>query len=225
MVKKYFGSWEAGEVPSYHYPDPSPPASPTVAIVDRPYAVQSVIKVGYPVEFTIGMEDYIKARVMNVLLGGGTYRLYNNLREEHGYTYGAYSMLSQDKYVGNFQATADVRNEVTDSSVYQILYEMKRLREERVPVEELNIVKNYMMGNFSLALEDPQTVARFALNIARYDLSPDYYANYLKGISLVSPDDIQQMALKYIKPDNAYILVVCKASEIAEGLTNEMPLR
>jgi predicted Zn-dependent peptidase len=223
LVKKYFGKWEAGDVPSFKYPDPSAPSQPTMVIVDRPHAVQSVIKVGYPVDLTIGDEDYIKARVMNTVLGGGSYRLYNNLREDHGYTYGAYSMLNQDRYIGNFQATTDVRNEVTDSAIYQILYEMERLRREPVPEKELDMVKNYLSGTFALALENPSTVARFALNTALYNLPRDYYASYLRSIAAVSSEDIHEIARTYIKPDSVYILVVGKSDQIAENLAQFNP--
>jgi hypothetical protein len=146
-----------------------------------------------------------------------------NLREEHGYTYGAYSSLSQDKYIGSFSASTDVRNEVTDSAVAQILYEMERIRTEPVPEEELEKVKNYLTGTFALALEQPATVARFALNIARYGLPADYYANYLKSLAAVTPEDISEMARKYIKPENCHVFVVGKADDIAEGLAALSP--
>jgi predicted Zn-dependent peptidase len=207
LTKKYFAGWVPGEVPSKQYPAPEAPASRQVSIVDRPVAVQSVIAVGYPVKFTLGTDDYIKARVMNVLLGGSNNRLFQNLREDHGYTYGAYSSLGQDKYIGSFNAGADVRNEVTDSAIFQILYEMDRIRTEPVPIEELEKVKNYLTGTFALALEQPSTVARFALNIARYGLPADYYANYLKSLAAVTPDDITEM----------------KADDIAENLVALSP--
>ncbi len=194
-----------------------------VSIVDRPVAVQSVIVIGYPVEYTLGTDDYIKARVMNVLLGGSNNRLFQNLREDHGYTYGAYSSLNQDKYVGSFNAGADVRNEVTDSAISQILFEMDRIRTEPVPIEELEKVKNYLTGTFALALEQPSTVARFALNIARYGLPADYYANYLKSLAAVTPEDITDMANKYIKPENCHVFVVGKADDIAESLAALSP--
>ena len=223
LTKKYFGSWTPGEVPSKQYPIPEAPATLQVSIVDRPVAVQSVLTVGYPVKYTLGTDDYIKARVMNVLLGGSNNRLFQNLREDHGYTYGAYSSLSQDKYVGSFNAGADVRNEVTDSAVSQILYEMERIRTEPVPSEELEKVKNYLTGTFALALEQPATVARFALNIARYGLPADYYANYLKSLASVTPDDITEMANKYIKPENCHVFVVGKADDIVENLAALSP--
>ncbi len=223
LTKKYFGSWVPGEVSTKHYPTPEAPSALQVSIVDRPVAVQSVITVGYPVEYTLGTDDYIKARVMNVLLGGSNNRLFQNLREDHGYTYGAYSSLSQDKYIGSFNAGADVRNEVTDSAVTQILYEMERIRTEPVSIEELEKVKNYLSGTFALALEQPGTVARFALNIARYGLPADYYANYLKSIAAVTPDDITEMANKYIKPENCHVFVVGKADDIVENLASLSP--
>lgn len=219
LAKKYFGDWVPGEVPSKQYPTPEAPAALQVSIVDRPVAVQSVIAVGYPVEYTLGTDDYIKARVMNILLGGNSNsRLFKNLREDHGYTYGAYSSLNQDKFIGSFNAGADVRNEVTDSAVTQILYEMDRIRTEPVPLEELEKVKNYLTGTFALALEQPATVARFALNIARYGLPTDYYANYLKSLAAVTPEDISEMARKYIKPENCHVFVVGKADDVAENL-------
>ncbi len=223
LTKKYFGGWMPGEVPTKKYPAPEAPQTRQVSIVDRPVAVQSVIVIGYPVEYALGTDDYIKARVMNVLLGGSNNRLFQNLREDHGYTYGAYSSLNQDKYVGNFNAGADVRNEVTDSAISQILFEMDRIRTEPVPIEELEKVKNYLTGTFALALEQPSTVARFALNIARYGLPADYYANYLKSLASVTPQDITDMANKYIKPENCHVFVVGKADDIAESLAALSP--
>jgi hypothetical protein len=92
-----------------------------------------------------------------------------------------------------------------------------------VPAEELEKVKNYLTGTFSLALEQPATVARFALNIARYGLPADYYANYLKTLAAVTPDDITEMARKYIKPENCHVFVVGKADDVAENLATLSP--
>ena len=114
IVENYFGKWERGLVPKHSYPTPMPPKGVRVAVVDRPNAVQSVIRVGYPVDLKPGAEDIISARVMNSILGGGTSRLFNNLRETHGFTYGAYSSLSSGKLVGSFVANTDVRTIATD---------------------------------------------------------------------------------------------------------------
>lgn len=220
LAEKYFGNWQKGEVKTVTYPKPDKPKSTTVAIVDRPQSVQSVIRIGYPIEMNLGNPDYIKTNVTNTVLGGGTFRLFMNLREKHAYTYGAYSRITSHPLIGEFEASASVRNAVTDSSVYQILYEMKHMREEQVQAKELSMVKNYLTGNFALSLENPQTIASFATNSERYKLPKDFYANYLKNIEAVSATDVQEMAKKYIYPDNSIILVVGKASEIADKLKN-----
>jgi zinc protease len=218
LTEKYFSAWNRGDVPAAKYRTPQPPRTPVVAIMDRPNAVQTTLAIGYPVELRPGSENAIKARVMNTILGGGTFRLFNNLREKHAYTYGAYSQLIPDKIIGRFDASAEVANAVTDSSVVQILYEMNRMRNEQVPLDELTLIKNYLSGNFSLSLENPQTVANFAINTARYNLPRDYYANYLKNLAAVTAEDVQAMAKQYIRPDNSYILAVGKAEEIAAKL-------
>lgn len=218
LLEKHFGNWKAKEVPKKEYHKPKAPASRNIVIHDRPESVQSVIKVTYPVELMVGSPEAMKARIMNVILGGGSYRLFQNLRETHGWTYGAYSRINSDELIGKFEAFTSVRNEVTDSAVTEILYEMGRLRTEPVPDEELTRVKNYLSGNFALSLEKPETVARFALNTAMYDLPSDYYKNYLKNVSAISKEDVKKAANTYLKPDNAYIFVVGNASEIAGPL-------
>ena len=218
LTQKYFGTWSRGDVPAAKYSTPQPPRTPVVAIMDRPNAVQTTLSIGYPVELRPGSENAIKAKVTNTILGGGTFRLFNNLREKHAYTYGAYSQLTPDKLIGRFNATAEVANAVTDSSVTQILYEMNHMRSELVPLDELTLIKNYLSGNFSLSLENPATVANFAINTARYNLPRDYYANYLKNLAAVTSEDVLAMANQYIRPDNSYILAVGKAEEIASKL-------
>jgi zinc protease len=218
MIEKYLGSWQKGDVLAVNYPNPKAPSKTTVAIVDRSNSVQSTLSVSYPVDLKPGAPDAIKVKVTNSILGGGTFRLFNNLREKHGWTYGAYSSLSPDRIIAKFNASAEVRNPVTDSAVEQILFEMNRIRTEAVPDDELNMVKNFMMGNFGRSLENPQTVADFAINTARYNLPKDYYANYLTNLSAVNATDVQTMAQKYIRPDNAFILVVGKADDIASKL-------
>lgn len=219
LVSKYFSKWEKKDVIEVDSPSPKMPANNVVALVDRPDAVQTTLSIGYPVDFKPGSADAIKARVANTILGGGTFRLYNNLRENKAYTYGAYSRLNADKLAGRFVVSTEIRNSVTDSAINEILFEMKRIREEDVPLQELDLVKNYLSGAFALSLEEPQTVANFAINTARYGLPSDYYVNYLKNLAAVTSRDIKEMAVKYIKPDNAYILAVGKASEITDKLS------
>ncbi len=216
LIEKYFGNWQRREVENKQYPIPQAPENRKVAIVDRPQSVQSVIQLGYPVDLNVSDPDYIKARVTNTILGGGEFRLFLNLREKHAYTYGAYSGFNIRPLISCFKITASVRNAVTDSSINEIIYEMNRLRDEPVSLSELNIVKNYLTGNFALSLENPQTIASFSVNIERYKLAKDYYINYLTNLSAVTAQDVQQMALKYIKPDQSILLVVGKSSDIAE---------
>lgn len=219
QVKKYFGEWEKGDLFAEAYPDVEKPEGVKVSMVDRPSSVQSVIAITHPVQLNVGYDDYVPARVANTMLGGGTYRLFFNLRETHGYTYGSYSRLSGDELVGSFLAFADVANAVTDSAIHEILYEMDRLQNEPIPEEELQRVKNNMTGNFALSLERPETVARFALNTARYNLPEDYYATYLQKIDAVTPAQINEMAGRYLSPENTHIFVVGKADEVAPTLT------
>lgn len=214
LVEKYFAAWEKGDVPINKYRTPVAPKETEVAFVHKEGAVQSVINITYPINMKPGSPDAIKARLMNSILGGGsTARLFMNLREGHGYTYGAYSSLSSDELVGSFNANAKVRNEVTDSSIAQFIVELNRMIDEKVSEEDLQNVKNYITGTFAYTLQDPQTIARFALNTAKHNLPADYYNNYLKNVAAVTVDDIQAMAKKYIKPENAIILVVGDKAE------------
>ncbi len=220
MLENYFESWSAKEVQKKSYHQPKAPESRKIVIHDRPESVQSVIKVTYPIDLMVGSPEVMKAQIMNIILGGSTYRLFQNLRETHGWTYGAYSRISSDRLVGKFEAATSVRNEVTDSAVVEILYEMERLKNEPVPEEELSRVKNYVSGNFALSLEKPETVARFAVNTARYDLPDDYYKNYLKRVSEINKEDVKQAANSFLKPEQTYVFVVGNASEISKSLAN-----
>ncbi len=219
LVKKHLSKWEQKEVPTHTYALPAKPGETIVALVDRPQAVQSVVNITYPVALKPGNTDVIKSRLMDNILGGGfSGRLFANLRETYGYTYGAYSSLDNDDLVGNFTASASVRNEVTDSAIVQFIYELKRIRENNVEDIELSRMKSYINGSFARSLESPQTIANFATNIERYNMPSNYYANYLKNVEEVSVADINAMAKKYVHPENAYILVVGKAAELADKL-------
>ncbi len=220
LMDEYFAQWEPGEVPTMEYPTPTPPDGRTVSIANRSGAVQSVVAVTYPVELTPGHEDAIKASVMNSVLGGGAFsgRLMQNLREDKGYTYGARSSLSTDPVVGRFNARTEVRNEVTDSTITEILYEMHRMINEPVEESSLELTKNFMTGSFARSLEQPRTIARFALNIERYGLPEDYYATYLERLNAVTAEEVQEMARKYIFPDNAHIVVAGNRDEVIDNI-------
>ncbi len=219
LVKKYFSDWQKGTVPAVKFKSKRPPLIRKIAMVDRPSAVQSVIHVTYPVKLMPGDKLGFAAKVANAILGGAfVSRLNLNLREKHAYTYGAHSSLNEDKYMGLFDATCEARNEVTDSAVTQFIAEMKKMRSEKVTEDELNTVKKFMIGQFARSLENPSTIARFAINIERYNLPKDYYKNYLKNLSAVTVDDVFKAAKKYIKPNKAYVLVVGNRHDVGDKL-------
>ena len=219
ITEKYFGNWQKKDITENKFKSPQTPLVRKVAISDRPTAVQSIINVSYPIDLKENSKDIIKVSVMNNILGGSfSSRLNQNLREDKGYTYGAYSIINPDKFTGYFNAVVKVRNSVTDSAVNEIFNEMNKLRNEKVDEQELNRVKNYLTGTFSQSLERPETIARFALNIEINKLPTDYYKNYLKNLNSVSANDIQEMAKKYLTPKNSYVIVVGNADEIKSGL-------
>ncbi len=219
LIKKHFGDWQKGEVPSFEYPMPEQPKIPVVAFVNKPGAVQSVISVFNSIDLKPGSEDAIKASITNSILGGGFVSKLNlNLREEHSYTYGARSSINSDELVGNFLASAKVRNEVTDSALTETIKEISAMLEGQVSQEELDAQKKYRSGTFAYSLENPQTKARFAINTERYNMPADYYQNYLKHISEVTLEDVKAMSKKYIQPMKGYILIVGNKEEVAEKI-------
>jgi len=221
QAEKYFGKWKSAAVPEFKKADFPQYEGNQVAVANRDGANQSTVFVTHTVDLKPGHPDEIKVSVMNTILGGGSFsaRLFRNLREEKAFTYGAYSNLSSDERIGRFRANTQVRTSVTDSAVHEILYEMKRIQDEPVSQEDLDLIKNMLTGNFSRSLEDPQTVARFALNIARYNLPEDYYRTYLEKLAAVTIEDVQEMARKYLKPENCVIIAVGEADKIAGPLS------
>ena len=220
MAEKYFGPWEKGDVPEHEYDFPETSSGRRVAMVNRDDAVQSVISITYPLDLKPGETDAIPARLMNNILGGGVFSGYlmQNLREDKGYTYGARSQLSSDPLVGYFSAGAEVGTEVTDSAIHEFLHEMKRIRNDQVDPDHLKLAKSAMTGSFARSLEDARTVARYALNTKRYELPPDYYATYLQKAEKVSQQEVQQVAGKYIRPQEATILVVGNQAKVRDRI-------
>jgi len=220
-IEERFGQWEPAAVEDRYQPLPARPEGNQVCFADLPGAVQSVMHLTHVVKLEPGHPDAIAASVMNSILGGGAFsgRLMQNLREDKAFTYGARSSLSTDPVIGTFDAYANVRNEVTDSSIVEFLHEIKRMTEEPVEAASLQTTLNYMTGRFAQSLEQPETVARFALNTALYELPEDYYATYLEKLNAVTAEDVQRMAMKYLRPNNLYITVVGSRDEVAAGLS------
>jgi zinc protease len=214
LANKYFGKWEKGDVPRASYPSVQAPTTTEVDFVPRDGSVQSVVGITYPIDLMIGTPDVIKTRVLNQVLGGSFQRLDKNLRETHAWTYGSNSRISADDIVGNVNVTVKCRNEVTDSSITEMLREMDNLRNTPLSQEELQGAVNYLSGVFALQLESPQTIAQYAINIERYNMPKDYYKNYLKNLNATTVADVQAAAQKYLKTQNAHIVVVGNKSEV-----------
>ena len=195
------------------------PSETEIDFIDVPNAVQSEVSIINTIKLRRNDTDYYAALLANqVLGGGGTARLFKNLREEKGYTYGAYSSINADRYAAVFNATAAVRNTVTDSAVIEFVKEIKKIRAKPIDKKELELVKAKYMGHFVRALEDPSTIANYALNIEKLGLPKDYYENYLKNIDAVTLEDVQKAANKYFKIENARIIVTGKGVDVADKL-------
>ncbi len=218
-AEQYFGDWASGTVDRQESFEVAKSKGNQVYFVDKPGAVQSVISVTHNVELKPGHEDVITLRIMNNILGGGSFsaRLMANLREDKAYTYGCYSRIGSDRLIGQFSAGGSFRNEVTDSAIVQIMEEITRISKELVTDEELDLMKKSMTGAFARGLEDPETVARFALNTVRYNLPRNYYSDYLKNLEKVTKEEILECAQKYLRPENLNIVVVGN-SEVSDKL-------
>jgi hypothetical protein len=185
-----------------------------------PNAVQSEISLVNSVNLKLSDPDYFPVIVANQVLGGDFNSYLNmNLREAHGWTYGARSSIGVNKYtVTKFKANSQVRNMVTDSAVVEFIKEIKRIRTEKVTDEALNNVKAGYVGRFVMQVEKPQTIARYALNIETEGLTADFYENYIKNIQAVTADDVMRVMNKYVLADNIRILVTGKGTDVIPGL-------
>ncbi|WP_298893834.1 insulinase family protein [uncultured Psychroserpens sp.] len=220
QITEHFGKWDKSVAVDYTVPEEAPNAQYTqINFVDMPNAVQSNISLTNNVDLEMKDDDYHSVLIANKILGGGFNSYLNmNLREEHGYTYGARSRIGVDEYASRFSAGAAVRNMVTDSAVVQTLKEINRIKKEPVAQDMLKNAKAKYVGDFVLALESPQTIARYALNIKLNDLPDDFYTTYLQKINAVTADDVNRVANKYFKTENARFIVVGKGSEVLENL-------
>jgi zinc protease len=221
-VTDLFGSWNSKEVFSSSFPSPNNPDETEIIFVDMPNGVQSVVSVINTVEFNKKNSDYFAALVANRILGGGgAGRLFNNLREDKGWTYGSYSGISESyKTKGLVIAQAQVRNEVTNSAAVELLMELDKMKNTYVLDEELNSAKAKYTGNFVLSLENPSTIAGFARNIITQDLPEDYYNSFLENINSVTKEDVQNAAKNYFLTDNTRVFITGKGSEILESIEN-----
>lgn len=219
-VTELFNSWESKEVDANSFPEPKNPDETEVIFVDMPNGVQSVVTVINTIDFNKKQADYFPALVATRILGGGgAGRLFNNLREDKGWTYGSYSSISESyKTKGLILAQAQVKNEVTDSAAVELLVELDKMRNKLVTDEELMSTKAKYTGNFVMSLENPATIAGFARNIITQDLPEDYYNSFLENINNVTKQDVQNAAQKYFSTNKTRIFITGKGSEILEKI-------
>ncbi len=218
-VEKYFGSWKKATAPVITYPDPKDVQYTQINFVDMPNAVQSEISLVNVSNLKMTDKDYFAVLLANQIIGGDFNSYLNmNLREAHGWTYGARSNIRGDKYVGKFKSNTQVRNAVTDSAVVEFFKELKRIRTEKVAPDMLKNVKAGYIGNFVMQIQKPGTVARYALLTKTQNLPADFYENYIKNINAVTADDIMRVANKYFLADNTRVIITGKGSDVLPGL-------
>jgi zinc protease len=216
-LEAIFGKWESGNVEQFDFPKAEQVNERKIYLIDKPGAPQSEIRIG-----RIGAErmteDFYALRVMNTILGGSfTSRLNNNLREQHGYTYGASSNFDFRIFAGPFLAGSAVHTQKTDSAVIEFFKELKRIA-ELIPDEELNRAKNYIALRYP---ENFQTVGQIANQLAEiisYGLPDDYFNNYTKNILAITKEDVQRVAKKYINPEKVTIVIVGDRKTIEKPL-------
>ncbi len=217
-LEKYFAEWKSGDVTATAIPPVPNPGSSKVYLVDRPGSVQTNLVLSHP-SIKRDDPDYYALFVLNQILGGNaSARLFLNLREDKGYTYGAYSRFSALKYRGTVTAQTEVRSEVTGESVKELLYEFNRLRAEKVSDSDLENAKRTIVGGFALELESPQSILTDYLTAKIYGFPADYWDTYPQKISAVTADDLQRVAEKYLAADKLQIIAVGDASKVADAL-------
>jgi zinc protease len=218
LVSQLFEPWKRGPEPPRPRLEPRLLDSSRVYIIDRPEAVQSEIRIGH-IGVPRSTEDYFPLSVMNALLGGVfNSRINLNLRERHGYTYGARSSFAFRRQAGPFVVSAPVRNEVTRESVSEVLGELRRIRTGDVEKHELEDTKSYLIGVFPATVQTASDVAGRLVDMELYGLPEDYFDRYRERIAAITPDDITRVANKYIDPEKLLIVVVGSAKQVREPL-------
>ncbi|MEJ7846610.1 MAG: pitrilysin family protein [Pyrinomonadaceae bacterium] len=214
QLEDHFGDWEAGETTESFYPQLPERSARSITIVDRQGSAQSNIVLA-----NIGMDrsnpDYFAALVMNQVLGAGaSSRVFMNLREEKGYTYGAYTRLDAKKLAGDFEATAEVRTPVTGDSLKEFFYELDRIRNDKVSEDELADAKSFLTGVFPIRAETQEGLTGLLVNQQLYSLPEDYLQTYRDNVDAITADDILLAANKYIRPEQMAIVIVGDAEDI-----------
>jgi zinc protease len=227
LVAERFGAWGRETAP----PAPAaaaaaPPVARTIYLVDKPGAAQSVIRIGN-VGVSRSSPDYFPLEVLNTILGGSfTSRLNQNLRETHGYTYGASSQFAMRRMAGPFQAGASVQSAKTDSALIEFMRELRRIRDQEVPQAELDKAKAYIALGLPGNFETTGGAAGQYRSLLAFGLPLDYFGTYIDHVNAVTAADVQRVARQYIDLDHVAIVVVGDRSQVEAGIRalNEGPI-
>jgi zinc protease len=212
------GAWKKVGAPVPQVVDPATLGKPGVFLVERPNSVQTNLIVGTQA-LNRRDPDYYALAVLNKVIGGGpTGRLFRNLREAKGYTYGAYSRMDAPRFRGTWTASTEVRTEVTDAALTDLLDELRQAREVPVPAQELADAKRSLIASFALTLESPQTLLDNAVLRYRHGLPADYWDRYPEHIMAITQADAQLMAKKYLDPSRVQVVAVGNGEAIARAL-------
>lgn len=216
-AENLFADWKPGAVQADKFPEPPPRSSRSAYLVDRPGSAQSNIVIANGGGITRTSPDYFPMLLMHTVLGANaSSRLFMNLREDKGYTYGAYSSLDARRSAGSFRASAEVRTPVTGDSLKEFFYELDRIRSEPVSEKELEDAKSYLTGVFPIRLETQEGLIEQIVQIKMLGLPDDYLRTYRQRIQEVSIPELQRVANEYIRPDEAAIVIVGDGEEISQ---------
>jgi zinc protease len=224
LVEARLGGWKKRGTPAPSTVEPQASGAARVSFVARPNSVQTNLLVGSPAITRLDPEFDV-LQVMNKVIGGGpTGRLFLTLREEKGYTYGAYSNLVAGQWRGAWQASSEVRSEVTEAALRDLLAEVARLRDEPIAEKEFRDQKRAMVGSFALSLESPQQMIGYYVTSWRYKLPADYWDKYPARIAAVTQAQVQAAARKYLDPTRLKIVAVGEPAKVAEVLKGFGPV-
>ena len=217
-LEKVFGDWEKGTVPPVTIPQAPAQSDARIYLIDRPGSVQTVLQLG-----TLGIQrtdpDYFAVLLADRVLGGGpSGRLFMNLREDKGYTYGAYSQFGGTKFRGTWISSSEVRTDVTEGAMKEFMYELNRMRNEPVQADELDNAKRAIVGSFALSLEQPQILLQNIITQKLYNLPVDYWDTYPQKVSAITAQDVQRVAQKYIDLGHLQVVAVGDAAKAREIL-------
>jgi zinc protease len=217
-LEKQYGTWKnTAPAPKAALPAPPTAGPRTIYLVDKPGAAQSQIRIGL-VGVARNTPDFFTIDVMNTILGGSfSSRLNQNLREEHGYTYGASSGFSMRASAGPFQAAAAVQTDKTVESLREFFKELDAIREP-IPADDLTRGKNYEALGFPSGFETASGVASQLATLAVYGLPDTFFNEYVPRIQAVTSAEAQAAARKYIQPDKFAIVVVGDLAKIEKGI-------